>query len=200
LKKVLPIRVIFLNDLMGIVDQQVKKQVEITDSPIWLDERLEFTALQDHLTELPSWTLFQDRLKHSLAIAKRNNTQPGFVFIELNGLDLATDNLTRNSLLKCVAQRMNKIKRETDTLARLNNNMFVLLLENMPDKPQIDLITKRIYDAMATPFETKGQEIKIELNIYVSSTTGTSETGENPKNVNVAGLSLMQARKPAFDA
>ncbi|MBV5337472.1 MAG: GGDEF domain-containing protein, partial [Deltaproteobacteria bacterium] len=86
LKKTLPIRVIFLNDLMGIVDQQVKELAEVTDSSFWLDERLEFTALQDSLTELPSWTLFQDRLRHSMALAKRNNTEPAFVFVELNGL------------------------------------------------------------------------------------------------------------------
>jgi lipopolysaccharide/colanic/teichoic acid biosynthesis glycosyltransferase/GGDEF domain-containing protein len=198
LKKVSPIRVIFLNDLMGIVDQQVKKQVEITDSPIWLDERLEFTALQDTTTELPSWTLFQDRLQHSLAIAKRNNIQPGFMFIELNGLHLAADNLDRNSLLKSVAQRLSRIKRETDTLSRLNDTMFVLLLENMPDHHHVDLITKRIYDAMSTPFEIKGQEIKLELNIYVSSSAGSNEAEENLQNVNIAGLSLTQATKPEF--
>jgi lipopolysaccharide/colanic/teichoic acid biosynthesis glycosyltransferase/GGDEF domain-containing protein len=200
LKKVSPIRIIFLNDLMGIVDQQMTKPVGTTDFPLWLDERLEFTALQDSLTELPSWTLFQDRLQHSLALAKRNNThtQPGFVFVELNGLlHLAPDKLSRNSLFKDVAHRLNRIKRETDTLSRLNDNMLVLLLENMPDKPQLDLITKRIYDAMSKPFEIIGQEIKIEPNIYVSS-TDTYEEGETTENVNIAGLSLTQARKPEF--
>jgi GGDEF domain-containing protein len=174
--------------------------VGTTDFPLWLDERLEFTALQDSLTELPSWTLFQDRLQHSLALAKRNNThtQPGFVFVELNGLlHLAPDKLSRNSLFKDVAHRLNRIKRETDTLSRLNDNMLVLLLENMPDKPQLDLITKRIYDAMSKPFEIIGQEIKIEPNIYVSS-TDTYEEGETTENVNIAGLSLTQARKPEF--
>lgn len=199
LKKVSPIRVIFLNDLMGIVDQQVKKQAEITDSPIWLDERLEFTALQDNLTELPSWTLFQDRLRHSLALAKRNNTQPGFVFVELNGLHFAPDNLERNSLFKDVAHRLNRIKREIDTLARFNDNMFVLLLENISDESHLDLITKRIYGVMSAPFETKGQEIKIEPNIYVSTYTDASEAGKNLKTVNIAGLSLTQARKPEFN-
>lgn len=200
LKKVSPIRVIFLNDLMGIVDQQVKKPSGATGFPLWLDEQLEFTALQDNLTELPSWTLFQDRLRHSLALAKRNNIQSGFLFLELNGLQLAPDSLGRNSLLKEVAQRLTHIKRETDTLTRLNDNMFVLLLENMPDISQVDLITKRIHNAMAAPFETKGQKIKLELNIYVNSNTGTSETGENPKHVNIAGLSLTKARMPAYES
>jgi two-component system CheB/CheR fusion protein len=179
----------------------VKKQTEIKDSPIWLDERLEFTALQDSLTELPSWTLFQDRLRHSLALAKRNNnTQPGFLFLELNGLQFAPDILGCNSLIKEVAQRLIRIKRETDTLSRLNDNMFVLLFENMPDMLHVDLIIKRIHNAMSAPFEATGQKIKLELNIYVSSNTGTSETGENPKNVNIAGLSLTKARTPAFES
>ena len=185
---------------MGIVDQQVKKPSGTTGFPLWLDERLEFTALQDNLTELPSWTLFQDRLQHSLALAKRNNIQSGFLFLELNGLQLAPDTLGRNLLLKEVAQRLTHIKRETDTLTRLNDNMFVLLLENMPDISQVDLITKRIHNAMAAPFETKGQKIKLELNIYVNANTGTSEIGENPKNVNIAGLSLTKARMPAYES
>ncbi len=195
LKKTLPIHVIFLNDLMGIVDQQVKELAEVTASSFWLDESLEFTALQDILTELPSWTLFQDRLRHSLALAKRNNTEPAFVFVELNGFHFSKDNLERNSLFKDVARRLNCIKREVDTLARFNDTMFVLLLENIPDKSNLDLITKRIYDAMSVPFETKGQEIKIEPNIYVSTHADTSVAGENQKTVNIAGLSLTQARK-----
>jgi hypothetical protein len=69
----------------------------------------------------------------------------------------------------------------------------------MPDMPHIDLITKRIHNAMSAPFETAGQKIKLELNIYVSSSTGSNEIVESPENVNVGGLSLTQARKPTFD-
>lgn len=199
LKKTSPIRIIDLNDLMGIVGQQVKEMAEVNNPTFWLDEQLEFTALQDSLTELPSWTLFQDRLRHSLALAKRNNTEPAFLFVELKGFHFSLDNLERNSLFKDVACRLNRIKREVDTLARFNDTMFVLLLENIPNKSNLDLITKRIYDAMSTPFETQGGEIKIEPNIYVS-THADANTEKNPKTVNIAGLSLTQARKPEFQA
>jgi GGDEF domain-containing protein len=118
--------------------------------------------------------------------------------VELNGLHFAPDNLGRNSLLKEVAHRLSGLKRETDTLTRLNDTMFVLLFENMPEKNHMDLIIKRYYDAMSAPFEIKGEKIKIELNIYVSTNTGASEAGENSKNVNIAGLSLTQAKKPEF--
>ena len=52
---------------------------------------------------------------------------------------------------------------------------------------------------MSAPFETTGQKIKLELNIYVSSSTGNNEIVESPENVNVGGLALTQARKPTFD-
>lgn len=199
LKKTTPIRIINLNDLMGIVGQQVKEMAVVTDSTFWLDEQLEFTALQDSLTELPSWTLFQDRLRHSLALAKRNNTEPAFLFVELKGFHFSLNNLERNSLFKDVACRLNRIKREVDTLARFNENMFVLLLENIPNKSNLDLITKRIYDALSEPFDAKGQEIKVEPNIYVSA-HADSNIEKNSKTVNIAGLTLIQARKPEFQA
>jgi len=195
LNKDFPIRIIFLKDLMRIVEQQVTKRTEITDSRIWLEDQLEFTALQDNLTELPSWALFQDRLRHSLALAKRNNAQPGFLIMELKGLHSAPDNLSRNSLLKRVAERLNNIKRETDTLARLNENIFVLLLENIPDNLQVDIISTRLNNAMSTPFDVNGKQIKIDINIYLSTDTGASESGIEPQILNIAGLSLIKVGK-----
>lgn len=180
-----PIRIIFLNDLLWIADQQMTKPVGKSDFPLWLDERLEFKALHDTLTELPNWTLFQDRLRHSLAFAKRNATQHAVMFVELKGLQHAPDHLGRNSLLKDAARRLNHIKREIDTLARYNSDMFALLLENVPDKTQLDLIIERVNGAMSTPFEIKGEKIKIEPNIYVCICTGACGAAENPKNANI---------------
>jgi len=198
LKKELPIHVIFLRDLMRIVEQQVK--TNITDAPIWLDEHLEHTALQDDLTELPSWALFQDRLRHSLALGQRNNTQPGFIFMELNGLHFEPGSLGYNFLLKEVAHRLNCIKRESDTLTRMNDNMFVLLLENMPENDlYMDRITKRIYDAISIPFEVKGDKINIEISIYINKKANANKIEENPKNVNIAGLSFTKAKSPESD-
>jgi diguanylate cyclase (GGDEF)-like protein len=177
--------IIFLNDLLWIVDQQVTKPVGKTDFPLWLDERLGYKALHDDLTELPNWPLFQDRLRHSLALAKRNMTQTACMFVVLKGLHLLPDDLGRNSLLKDVAYRLNHTKREVDTLARFNDNTFALLLENVPDKSHLNLILKRISGALSTPYINKGQEIKIESNIYVSICTGSCEAAKNPKSANI---------------
>ena len=185
LKKISSIRIIFLNDLMWIADQQVTKPVEKNDFPLWLDERLEFKAMHDTLTELPNWTLFQDRLRHSLAFSKRNAAQRAVMFVVLKGLQLAPDDFGRNSIIKDAAHRLKIIKREVDTLARFKNDIFVLLFENVPDQSQFKLIIERVIGAISMPFEIKGQEIKIESNIYVSTCTGACGAAENPKKANI---------------
>ena len=107
------------------------------------------------------------------------------MFIQLKGLDHGLDNLGRNTLIKEGATRLNYTKRETDTLAYVNGNLFALLLENVPDKTQSDLIIKRVYDAISLPFKIKGQDIKIEPDIFVSICTGACGAAKDPKKANI---------------
>ena len=185
LKSAFPIRVIFLNDLLWITDQQMTRPVGKRDFPLWLDERLEFKSLHDTLTELPNSALFQDRLRHSLAFAKRNATLRAVMFVELAGLQLQDDDPSRNSLLREAADRLNHAKREIDTLTRYGNDSFALLFENIPDRTRLDGIVKRVVSAMSTPFEVHGLKTKIEPKIYVNICSGNCETSDNPKSPNI---------------
>jgi diguanylate cyclase (GGDEF)-like protein len=178
-------RIIFLNDLLSIVDDQVTKPIRKFDYPLWFDERLEFMALHDNLTKLPNSTLFQSHLRHILANAKRNTTKHACMFVVLKRFPFAPDNLVRNSQIKEIANRLIHTKREVDILSRFNDDMFALLLENVPDETRLDLIIKRISDSLSKPFEINGQEIKIEANIFVSMCTNTCEAAENPNNLNI---------------
>ncbi len=185
--KVSPIRVIFLNDLMWIVDQQITKPIGQDDFPIWLEERIDFKIMHDTLTELPSQTLFQDRLQRSLAMSKREKTQRAILFVDLKGLDQLPDDLSRNYLLKNAAQRLNNAKREVDTLTRYNGEMFALLLENVSDGVQKGQIIKRVSDVLAAPFEIQGKQIQMEPLIYISLCTGSCGAAEKPQKANIRG-------------
>lgn len=185
LKKIAPIHIIFLNDLLWMVDQQVTKPIEESNFSLWLDERLGYKALHDDLTNLPNRPLFQDRLWHSLALAKRNMTQTVCVFVILNGIQQASDDSDRISLLKDIANRLDHAKREVDTLAHLNDGTFALLLENVPDVSRLNIIIKRITGALSMPVINKGQEIKIEPAIYMNICSGVCKIGENPQSPNI---------------
>jgi diguanylate cyclase (GGDEF)-like protein len=180
-----PTRIIFLNDLMWIVDQQVTRPMGHRNFSLRLEERVEFNSLNDSLTELPNGAIFQDRLRHALANARRNMTRNAIVFVELEGLYLIPDDLGRKTLLKAAAHRLNHIKREVDALSRFNGDMYALLFENVLDNTQLDLISKRIVSEMSKPFDVQGRQIKIEPKIHANMCTSACAIAQDPKNANI---------------
>jgi len=83
---------------------------------------LDFQAHHDVLTELPNRILFSDRLKQGIEQSKRNNTKMALLFIDLDHFKEINDSLGHDigdEVLKIATQRLEKIIRDEDTLARL---------------------------------------------------------------------------------
>jgi hypothetical protein len=89
------LRLIFLKDLMLMVDRQVTQPLGSYEYPVWLDERLEFKAMHDSITGLPNRYLFHDRLNRSLAYARRYKSRLAVMFIRIVRKAAATDALGR---------------------------------------------------------------------------------------------------------
>ena len=154
-------RLIFLDDLLSMVDSQVTRPLGKVDSQLWLDGRLEFKAMHDLLTGLPNRSLFQDRVQHTFAHAKRYKTQPALIFIEFEDLAKISDSLgdkISNEVLKDLARRLINCKRESDTLARFGFDKFALLLENVPGDTELDIVTQRIITTLSEPLGINGQK------------------------------------------
>jgi diguanylate cyclase (GGDEF)-like protein len=165
------VRLLLISDLMWMVDRQVTQPIGEIDSPMWLDESLEYKAMHDALTELPNRYLLQDRLRHSLVYAKRYKTHPAVMFIELDGAKKITENFGRrfgDQILREVAMRLLECKRESDTLARFGQNEFALLLENVSGERETQIITKRVSSALEEPFDINGHKFAINPAISIS--------------------------------
>jgi diguanylate cyclase (GGDEF)-like protein len=162
------IRLIFLNDLLMMVDRQATQPIENFEYPIWLDERLEYKAMHNSITGLPNRFLFQDRLKSSLAYSKRYNSRMAILFVHLGGLKNIYDKIGRkygNQVLVEASRRLGKCGRESDTLAQILENEFVLILENIIDNNVTDLVTSRINAAFAEPFEVERREYQLTAEV-----------------------------------
>jgi len=165
-------RLIFLNDLMWLVDRQVTRPVGEMDLSISMEEHLELKAMRDVITELPTRTVFQDRLRHSLAYAKRFNTPRVIMFVELDELSTMTDHLGRKHLLKEASQRLSRCKRESDTLARFREHDFAFILENLGINGDMETVTGRIKSTLAEPFFLDGREFSISPTIHFCQCDG----------------------------
>jgi PAS domain S-box-containing protein len=87
--------------------------------------QLEQIAHFDPLTGLPNRTLLADRLQQAMVRAERHGSTIAVLFIDLDGFKAVNDTHSHavgDQLLVQVAQRMKRVMREEDTLARLGGD------------------------------------------------------------------------------
>jgi diguanylate cyclase (GGDEF)-like protein len=98
--------------------------------------QLERIAHHDPLTGLPNRRLLADRLKLALAQSRRHGTHLALLFMDLDGFKQINDSMGHEAgdeALRMVTARLQAIVRETDTLARIGGDEFVLLMCNLDE-------------------------------------------------------------------
>lgn len=154
----------YLTTVKPILDEQ--RQVtsviciskDITDRKL-MENRLEHLAQHDGLTDLPNRALFADRLRNAIAQAKRDGTRLALLSIDLDRFKPVNDNYGHHVgdlLLQSVAQRMLDCVRESDSVARIGGDEFIVLLSNIDDSGDALRVAEKIHSALAQPFHVSG--------------------------------------------
>jgi diguanylate cyclase (GGDEF)-like protein/PAS domain S-box-containing protein len=95
------------------------------------EQRIEYLATHDALTDLPNRNLLKDRITQAIAHAQRTGPGLGVIFIDLDHFKYVNDSYGHavgDEVLKVVAQELCKTVRQGDTVARLGGDEFVILL------------------------------------------------------------------------
>lgn len=159
------IRLVFLDDLLRMVDKQVTQPVRDTKDVVWRADHLEFKAVHDLTTQLPNRYLLQDRLRHSLAYSRRYNTRVAIMFIDLEGLPDINNTLGRkygDEVLIQAARRLAHCKRDSDTLARFGEHQFALILEHLANLEETDIVARRIVNSLSKPYQINGHRFNTQ--------------------------------------
>ncbi|MDP2904027.1 MAG: EAL domain-containing protein [Methylovulum sp.] len=132
--------------------------------------RADFLATHDPLTNLPNRNLFQDRLRQSIASARREKTVTALLFIDLDEFKMVNDSLGHDAgdvLLKIVSERLLTCVRDVDTIARLGGDEFTAILDDCPPA-EAEHIARRMLDELSRSFEVVGQRVFISCSIGVA--------------------------------
>jgi diguanylate cyclase (GGDEF)-like protein/PAS domain S-box-containing protein len=133
-------------------------------SRIQAEERLQYMATHDGLTALPNSVLLNDRLESSLARALRARHRVGVMFLDLDHFKDVNDSLGHrvgDLLLKEVSRRIRAALRQSDLLARISGDEFVILLEDLPDEAAPEHVASKLLDEVRRPFHIEGHEIHV---------------------------------------
>jgi diguanylate cyclase (GGDEF)-like protein/PAS domain S-box-containing protein len=135
------------------------------------EERVNYLAYYDSLTDLPNRVLFNDRLSLAMAHAHRNEDLLGLMYLDLDSFKTINDTLGHavgDQLLKLVAERLSKSMREGDTVARLGGDEFVMLLPQVGSADDLPKVAEKVIEALKPPFTVDGQELHITTSIGIS--------------------------------
>ena len=135
------------------------------------EERIAFLAYYDALTGLPHRALLQDRLDRALAEARRRNERVALLFVDLDRFKEINDSFGHSFgdvALRDAARRIKDCAREQDTVARVDGDEFLILMNGVRNASDAAIAAERIIKAMKQPFMIEGQSLSLGCSIGVS--------------------------------
>ena len=149
-----------------------------------------FMARHDVLTRLSNRLLFGERVELAIAEIARGSRGFSIFCLDLDHFKQVNDTLGHpfgDRLLQCVATRLLSCVRSWDTVARLGGDEFAILLSEVDRPDELEVIARRIVNALSQPYEIDGQAVSVSVSIgmAVAPQDGTSYEGLL-KNADVA--------------
>jgi diguanylate cyclase (GGDEF)-like protein len=152
---------------------QLQAEIEVRKRA---EEQLAHDTLHDALTGLPNRVLFMDRLRHALALAKRNATYRfSVLFLDFDHFKVVNDSLGHtvgDQLLVAIAQRLHLCVRLGDTVARLGGDEFIILLEDLEGIHKATSTANLIQQELKRSFVLKRHEVFASASIGIIADAG----------------------------
>ena len=128
-------------------------------------------ALHDALTGLANRSLFNDRLEHGLAQARRLGLTLAVMFMDLDGFKAVNDthgHEVGDALLQTVADRLRENTREDDTVARVGGDEFLYLVMGSNDILTVANLAQKIIDCVQAPCRLSVGQVSIRLSMGIA--------------------------------
>ena len=149
----------------AIERHRMRKELEQTQA------RLQHLAHHDNLTGLPNRHLFYDYLYKSVARAYRHGKILAVLFIDLDKFKHVNDTMGHaegDLLLVSAAKRMEGCVRESDIVARIGGDEFIIMLDSVKSAHAAAKVAHKIQEAMSKVFMSDSREHFVTTSIGIS--------------------------------
>jgi diguanylate cyclase (GGDEF)-like protein len=154
------------------------------------------SAFNDTLTGLANRSLFNDRLEHGLALAKRHDLTLAVMFLDVDGFKAVNEVHgvdVGDALLQTVADRLRENTRDDDTVCRMEGDEFLYLVMGVNDTQTVDKLAREIVDCIQEPCELSVGTVNIKLSVGIARFPKDGDTAE--ALVKQAELAMHRAKR-----
>lgn len=187
-------------DAEGRITHYVGVQHDISEHKAY-EAQLAHHASHDALTGLANRALFEDRLDHDFALARRHGYRLAVLFIDLDDFKPINDSLGHavgDKVLKELAQRMQSAMRAGDTVARLGGDEFVVIVPDIDQDMQVAQLVERLLPLIARPYRIDGHELYLTGSVGVA--ISDEDTLEPRQLIQQADMAMYQAKQQGRNA
>jgi len=172
--------------------------------------------LKDALTGLTSAGLVVDRLGVAIAQAYRHRARVGVLLVDLDGFRKVNESLGRpagDRLLRATGRRLQNLVREGDTVARRENDSFVLVLPGLRHAEDAATVAEKVVSTLRKPFPLRDRVAQVSASVGLAVFPEDGEDAEGLLRSALRALSTARAAggnrsqsapgptaKPGFDA
>lgn len=135
------------------------------------EQKISNMAYYDYLTGLPNSSLLEDRFFQAKALSDRNRRLCALFKLDIDKFKHVNDTLGHyrgDILLKSISDRLVRNLRKSDTVARLGEDEFVILLTDIMESMLVKETADKILGLFAEPFTLDDQEIIISSSIGIA--------------------------------
>jgi diguanylate cyclase (GGDEF)-like protein/PAS domain S-box-containing protein len=137
------------------------------------EERIQYIATHDVLTNLPNRTVLSDRVSQAIERAASRDQSVSVMFIDLDRFKLVNDSLGHEAgdeLLQIVAKRMQQHVEVSDSVVRIGGDEFVILLpDRRKDTNAAATTCQRLIDAISAPIQIGGHKLQVTCSIGIAN-------------------------------
>lgn len=145
-------------------------------------ERINFLAYHDSLTELPNRLLALERMQQAFIACQRHGGSVVCFLVDLDNFKTVNDSIGHevgDLLLKELVQRLLPTLRREDTLSRLGGDEFLLIVRDEAAAGEhIPAILHRLYQGLAEPFVFDEQKVYLTISVGIAIHPNDAATPE----------------------
>ncbi|HEY4834812.1 MAG TPA: EAL domain-containing protein [Bradyrhizobium sp.] len=157
--------------------------------------KIEYMAHHDALTDLANRVLLNERLEQALGRRIHRTEMVAVHHLDLDQFKAVNDTFGHpagDKLLKIVAERLRALVRETDTIARMGGDEFVIVQAPITDPTEATSLAQAIIASISEPFDLDGHQAAIGASVGIA--VGPSDGLRPDKLLRNADLALYRAK------
>jgi diguanylate cyclase (GGDEF)-like protein/PAS domain S-box-containing protein len=177
-----------LKDASGTVVNYIGIFTDVTEKK-QAEDKVYRLAYFDVLTGLPNRTLFLDRLRQILNAPVQGKSMTALLVLDMDNFNRINDTLGHafgDRLLQTLAQRIESLLRESDTLCRIGGDEFSVILPDIKFLTNAGRVAEKVLESISRPVLLEGQEVTLTGSIGIAVSTDVRQAEEFIKHADTA--------------